>query len=196
MSTKSRQILPLGYCMTSLMYVRCSPLQTNRQINLGVVLERKPEETRWTQWCRTLCLHSPRSGSFRDFLGNRILTSLTMRNSSASVGTWPRFFITTSSSGKERTPSVAISKYNRLRPSIFQFLKHTHTHISLYQFSMFCLIEPDTWTFLQNGLLAEAKITFRVGQSNVGLVQNMPLGPLASQRSFKCYWDRIIIPTV
>ena len=34
------------------------------------------------------------------------LTSLTIRNSSVSVGTWPRFFITTSSSGNERTPSV------------------------------------------------------------------------------------------
>ena len=35
-----------------------------------------------------------------------LLTSLTIRNSSVSVGTWPRFFITTSSSGNERTPSV------------------------------------------------------------------------------------------
>ena len=46
---------------------------------------------------------------------------------------------------------------------------------------VFCSIEPAIW---KNGRFAEAKSTFRVGQMWAMVVQNMPLGSLASPRSF------------
>ena len=55
---------------------------------------------------------------------------------------------------------------------------------------VFCSIEPAIWK-LQNGLFAEAKSSFRVGQRWAMLGQNMPLGPLASPRRFQVFEGKI-----